>query len=49
MSKLPASTPRISIKDASGAELIPKDIQIGYDEPRDYLPDVIITLLDTDS
>ena len=38
-----------SIKDASGAELIPKDIQIGYDEPRDYLPDVIITLLDTDS
>ena len=37
-----------SIQDASGAELIPTDIQFGYDDPRDYLPDAIIKLLDAD-
>lgn len=37
-----------SIKDASGVEQIPTDINLGYDEPRDYLPEAIITLLDQD-
>ncbi len=37
-----------SIKDASGAEQIPTDINLGYDEPRDYLPEAIVTLLDAD-
>jgi hypothetical protein len=38
-----------SIKDANGAEQIPSDINLGYDEPRDYLPEAVIALLDTDS
>lgn len=37
-----------SIKDASGVELISSDIELGYDDPRDYLPEILITLLDTD-
>lgn len=37
-----------SIKDANGIEQIPSDINLGYDEPRDYLPDAIIALLDAD-
>ena len=37
-----------SIKDASGAELMPSDIELGYDDPRDYLPEALIALLDTD-
>lgn len=37
-----------SIKDAGGAELIPSDIEHGYDDARDYLPNAIISLLDTD-
>ena len=37
-----------SIEDASGIELIPTDINLGYDDPRDYLPDAIIKLLDAD-
>lgn len=37
-----------SIKDASGTELIPSDIHHGYDNPREYLPQAIIQLLDTD-
>jgi hypothetical protein len=37
-----------SIKTAAGDEQIPRDgISFGYDDPRDYLPDAIITLLDT--
>jgi hypothetical protein len=37
-----------SIKDAAGTDLIPADINLGYDDPRDYLPAALITLLDTD-
>lgn len=35
-----------SIEDANGVEQIPTDISIGSDDPRDYLPDTIISLLD---
>lgn len=38
----------VSIKDANGVEQIPTDISIGYDEPRDYLPESVIALLDAD-
>ncbi len=29
-----------------GIELIPNDVTLGYDNPRDYLPEKLITLLD---
>ena len=35
-----------SIKTKKGKELIPEDINLGYDDPRDYLPKPIIELLD---
>ena len=35
-----------SIKTKKGKELIPAKIQIGYDDPLDYLPKRIIVLLD---
>lgn len=35
-----------SIKTKAGKELIPEDIQYGYDDPRDYLPKRIVKLLD---
>lgn len=35
-----------SIKTKKGRELIPRDIQLGYDDPRDFLPKRIIRLLD---
>lgn len=38
----------ISITATGGAELIPSTANLGYDEPRDYLPEAIIKLLDSD-
>lgn len=38
----------MSIKSADGTELIPSTANIGYDDPRSYLPHAIITLLDAD-
>ncbi len=35
-----------SIKDNQGTELIPDASEIGYDDPRGFLPPEIITLLD---
>ena len=35
-----------SIKTKKGRELIPETANCGYDEPRDYLPKHIVTLLD---
>jgi hypothetical protein len=35
-----------SINSKTGEEMIPDDIVDGYDNPRDYLPKHIITLLD---
>jgi hypothetical protein len=29
-----------------GVELIPEDAKLGYDDPRDYLPKVIVDMLD---
>ena len=37
-----------SIKDATGNELIPSTVSIGYDDPRSYLPKTIVALLDFD-
>jgi hypothetical protein len=37
-----------SIISIDGAELIPSATKLGYDDPRDYLPDAIVRLLDTD-
>lgn len=36
----------LSIKTKDGAELIPEEATVGYDDPRDYLPRDIIVLLD---
>ena len=36
----------ISSITRDGAELIPADINAGYDDPRDYLPEEIIAALD---
>ena len=36
----------ISIKE-NGKELIPDDANVGYDDPRRYLPETIIDLLDS--
>ena len=35
-----------SIKDKSGKEIIGEEVQIGYDDPRDYLPKSLIEKLD---
>ncbi len=35
-----------SIRTKKGKEIIPEDINLGYDAPRDYLPKRIINLLD---
>ena len=37
-----------SIKDATGNEIIPSTVKIGYDDPRSYLQATIIALLDSD-
>ena len=37
-----------SIKDANGNEIIPSTVNIGYDDPRSYLPKAIVALLDFD-
>ncbi|MDX1922430.1 MAG: hypothetical protein SFW65_04815 [Alphaproteobacteria bacterium] len=37
-----------SILDADGIEQIPETANLGYDEPREYLPESIVKLLDTD-
>lgn len=35
-----------SIKDKAGREQIPEHANVGYDDPRTYLPAEIVTLLD---
>lgn len=37
-----------SIETEDGTQLIPEDAKVGYDDPRDYLPERIIDLLDTE-
>jgi len=37
-----------SIKDATGNEIIPSTVKIGYGDPRSYLPEAIVALLDFD-